>query len=412
MLLKVKKFIFFLLLIFCCSVKLFAAPVEYENWLKNLRKEMISSGIKAEFFDRVYAVDYYESRPEVLKKDKAMQEFLPTSYEYLNRIVTKERVNAARKKYEYAKKQYNNMETVVPLHYLVAFWSLETNFGKNKGNFNLIKSLTMLAFYGRRTDYFRKELYYALKIIQDNNLDFKEVKSSWDGGIGHFQFMPSTYNNFAVDYDNNGKIDLWNDEADAFASANKYLIYEGWQKDKIWGTEVEIPWNFDYANSGNKNKKTYAEWQKLGIKANIPESMKNDESYLFLPEGNRGIAYLVFKNFEVITRWNHSSNYALSVGILADYIISDKKWQEIDTFVYKNTKEDIKNIQNAYNRVFKKQIRLDGRLGPETRHAVQSLQKKYKLSADGYPDWNLLKRIKNRKKYENYRPLPPKKQKS
>ena len=388
----------------------FAAPEEYTLWLQNLRKEMIEKGIKAEFFDKVYAADYYENQPEVIKKDKKMVEFVPISDEYLNKIVTKDRVIEARKKYKYAKEKHIKIEdnSVVPLNYLVAFWAVETNFGQNKGRFNWIKCLTQLSYYGRRKKFFRNELFYALKILQDNDFDHTKILSSWDGGVGNFQFMPSTYAHFAIDYNNNGKIDLWNEEEDSFASAANYLKKEGWQKGKIWGKKVDLPWNFDYAKSGKKYKQTAQKWQENGIKIKIPENMLNDEAYILIPEGRRGNAYMVFKNFDVITRWNHSINYALSVGILADYIASENVWKKVESGALQHSRDDIKRLQNLYNRTFNKKIIEDGKVGPQTREAIKELQRKYKLPQDGYPDWRLIKRVNNEKEYRNFVPLPPK----
>lgn len=403
-------FVLSLMVLSFFTTESFAAPEEYVSWLKDLRSEMIKRGIKAEFFDKVYAEDYYENRPEVLKKDKKMVEFVPVSDEYLNRIVTKDRVVEARKKYKYAKEKYKNFEqsSVVPLNYLVAFWALETNFGKNKGRFNWVKCLTQLSYYGRRKKFFRNELFYALKILQDNDFDYTKILSSWDGGVGNFQFMPSTYAHFAVDYNNNGKIDLWEEEEDSFASAVNYLKKEGWQKDKIWGTRVELPWNFDYGKTGKKHKQSAKKWQEAGISVKIPNNMADEEAYILVPEGRRGNAYMVFKNFDVITRWNHSLNYALSVGILADYIASEDAWKKVESGALQPTRDEIKKLQNLYNRTFNKKIAEDGRVGLQTREAIKELQKKYKLPTDGYPDWRLMKRVNSEREYKNFVPVPPK----
>ena len=399
--------IFIRCLFFCLfSSAVFAAPPqEYTDWVAALRVEMIENGVSGEFFDKVFSVDYYEERPVVLQKDKKMVEFAPTSFEYLNRIVTKERAEEAKEQYQKARQEFAK-DDVVPLKYIIAFWSVETSFGRNKGRFNWIKCLVQLSYYGRRKKFFRKELIAAVKILQDNGISHEEAKSSWDGGVGNFQFMPTTYAHYAVDYNQNGKIDLWNEEGDSFASAINYLKAAGWQKGKIWGREVELPWNFDYRNTGKKHKQTLKTWIEQGVKANFPKNMMDDEGYIFLPEGRRGKAYLVFKNFDVIMRWNHSSNYALSVGILADYASSNAKWKKIETSVFPLTRDDIAKVQHFYNLVFHKKIHEDGRIGPQTREAVKQLQQKYELPQDGYPDWSLMKIVLNKQKAAKV-PLPP-----
>ena len=404
----ISVFVFGVLALFAADVS--AAPEEYQNWVKELRKEMVTRGIKESFFDKVFAVDYYKEQPEVIKKDKKMVEFAPVSDEYLNKIVTKSRVEQARERYKYAKDKYIEIEkdSVVPINYLVAFWSVETNFGQNKGRFNWIECLTQLSYYGRRKNFFRNELYYALKVLQDNNFDHTKILSSWDGGVGNFQFMPSTYAHFAIDYNGNGKADLWNEEDDAFASASNYLKAAGWKKNKIWGAKAELPWNFDYNRTGKKHKQKAEQWIKEGVEVKLPDNMLQDDAYILVPEGRRGNAYVVFNNFDVITRWNHSLNYALSVGILSDYILSDNPWQKVESGALQHKREDVAKMQHLYNRIFHKNIAEDGKIGPQTREAIKELQKKYKLPADGYPDWRLMRRVYYEKEYKNFVPIPPK----
>ncbi len=193
---------------------------------------MVDRGISQKTIDTVYAQDFYHPDPEVVKIDRKQVEFALTSTDYLNRVVNKTRVEQARKRYrevfpllEPISKKYG-----VPANYIVAFWAVETNLGSNFGGYNTIDALTTLSYDKRRPAFFRNELYQALKIIDTWNIDFTRMQGSWAGAMGHFQFMPSTFNAYAVDADGDKQIDIWHSFEDAAASAANYLSSIGWQK--------------------------------------------------------------------------------------------------------------------------------------------------------------------------------------
>ena len=394
-------------------------PKAWMNYLDTLKKEMIARGISERTIETAYGKNtYYHPAPAVVAQDNKQAEFVLTSRDYINKLVSQHRVQKARKEYGILQKKYQKLsdEYQVPLNYLVAFWAIETNFGQNKGKYHLIDGLTNLSYKNRRAKFFKNELYNVLKIMDKFDLKNEKMLGSWAGAMGHFQFMPSTYNAYAIDYDGDGVIDIWDSFDDAIASAANYLHDLGWKPDEPWGLAVELPWNFDYTLTGYKTRKSVEEWEKLGVR-----DMKGREltinpelkANIVLPDGRKSQPYLVLGNFRRIMIWNRSENYALAVSILADYIASDTKYHPIARkghYVLKST--DVLKVQKFINKTMHLGLKEDGKFGPKTREAVKKLQKKAKMHQDGYPDYTLLKKIDNyNAKLGFHVPVQPKKAK-
>ena len=389
-------------------------PAEWTKWLESLKREMISKGISQKTIDAAYkGKNYYHKVSAVVQQDKKQTEFVLTTCNYVNRLVNEARVKEGRKQYKILKKKYAKTEEKygVPLYYLTSFWAIETNFGKNKGQYHLIDSLTNLSYKNRRSDFFKNELYNVLKIMDKTQLSGDKIRGSWAGAMGHFQFMPSTYNHYAVDGSGDGIADIWDNFDDALASAGNYLSSLGWKKDEPWGKRVSLPWDFDFEISGRKTTKSVAEWKKLGVKSydgsdlNLDDEMKGS---VILPDGRKGPAYIVFGNFKRIMIWNRSDNYALAVAILADYIKHENKKvlpMEASSQYVMNSDEILK-IQKFHNRLFSPKLKEDGKLGPKTREGIKKIQKKARLPEDGYPDYQLLNKIDNYKNGFRVMPQP------
>src|SRR5574344_649700 len=300
----------------CGVVQAKEPPQEYVQWLENLKQEMIGRGISKKTIKKVYkGKNYYHENPEVVKIDRKQIEFALTSVEYLNRVVNKKRVETAQQKYKELYPLFTDMEEkyTIPVNYLIAFWAVETNFGTSFGNYQVMDVLTTLSYDTRRPKFFREELYNALKIVDVWGINPEIMEGSWAGAMGHFQFMPSTFNAYAVDYNGDGAIDIWHSFEDAIASAANYLTAEGWKKDETWGMEVSLPWNFDYAKTGRNYKQTIEQWQKMGIRTKDNKKIPLNTEILasiIVPDGKKGQAYLILDNFRVIMKWNRSENYA------------------------------------------------------------------------------------------------------
>lgn len=374
-------------------------PEAYTTWLEELKQDMINKGIKPDTVETVFEPNYYHPKPEVVKIDRRQIEFVLTSTDYLNKVINNLKVKQGQKKYKELYPLFYDMEKNygVPFEYIVAFWGMETNYGRNFGHFNIIEALVQMSYDKRRPAFFRAELYEALKMIDNWGIDYTKMEGSWAGAMGHFQFMPSTINAYAVDYNVDGKIDIWHSFEDAAASAANYLSKLGWKYDIPWGMEVSLPWDFDYALTGRKHLKTVSEWKKIGVKTAQNQVLPLDDNLkvsIIVPEGKKGKAYLITENFRKILVWNRSENYALGVGILADFIKSGKTWTAFEQHPSVRIKtDDIVRIQDFINKLGWFSLSTDGQLGPQTREAIKEVQKKAKLAPDGYPDYQLLQKI-------------------
>ena len=374
-------------------------PEAYRSWLEDLKTEMIERGISEETVETVFAPNYYHPKPEVVEIDRKQAEFLLTSGAYLNRVLNQKKVAEGQRRYRELRPLFRDMEKKygVPFEYIVAFWGMETYYGKTFGNFQVIEALTILSYDDRRPKFFRNELYQALKIVDEQEVDFTKMEGSWAGAMGHFQFMPSTFNAYAVDYNGDGKIDIWHSFEDAAGAAANYLSSIGWKPGIPWGMEVRLPWNFDYAQTGRHYKKKVKDWNKLGVRTVSAQKINLDEGLevsIIVPEGKKGHAYLVTENFSKIMVWNRSENYALAVGMLADYIKSGKKWKPVSEHgAVKVKTDDVMKIQNFLNRVGRFRLAEDGKLGSKTREAIKKVQGEALMPQDGYPDYQFLQKI-------------------
>ena len=314
-------FIFISIFVSFVSLNSFA-EIKFDKWLENFKKEAITKGISQSTLEVLK-----DAKPikKTIKLDRNQPEFKLTFEEYKKRIVSDYRVNKAKKEFlnnkdllDKISKKYN-----VQSRYIISLWAIESNFGNNMGNFNLFHTLASLAFDGRRSKYFRSELISALKIIENDMVDFQNIKSGWAGALGQCQFMPSSYLKYAVDENNDGKIDIWNTKEDVFGSIANYLSKNGWKGNLIWGRNVstkEVNNIFSY----NKKNKNINDWSKIGIKKidgnNLP--LVNINAKLLIVDKMRKNSFLVYNNFETLLKWNRSNYFALSVGLLSDKIIN------------------------------------------------------------------------------------------
>jgi membrane-bound lytic murein transglycosylase B len=195
----------------------------------------------------------------------------------------------------------------------------ETSYGRYMGNFPVIKSLATLAYNNRRAEYFRMQLLIALHILNDGHISLKDFKGEWAGASGQPQFLPTSWRDYAVDYDQDGRKDIWKSHPDVFASIANYLMKNGWQAGQPFAMEVETPDNFDENLYSRKVVKTVREWEEMGIRprdGHLPPSTLS--ASIIRPDG--GPTFMVFNNFNVVMRWNHSIYYAATIGYMADKI--------------------------------------------------------------------------------------------
>ena len=299
------------------------ASQSFDRWLQDVRQEAANKGISQKTINA--ALTNVQPIPRVVELDRKQPEGRLTFEQYYNRVISKQRIDQGRYLY---KKHRNELEKAakkhgVPANYIVALWGIETSYGDNTGGFKVIPALATLAHDGRRAKFFRSELINALKIIDAGHISAASMKGSWAGAMGQNQFMPSSFHAFAIDGNNDGKRDIWSSLPDVFASTANYLSKSGWKEDERWGREVKIPQGLPKSLTGEKTKKTLSAWKGMGITlpggGPIPTS-PNIKASLVAPDGLAGRTFLVYDNFRVIKKWNNSTYFATSVGLLADQI--------------------------------------------------------------------------------------------
>jgi len=319
-----KIFLVIALLLF--STIMFISPCiaddDFTKWLDGLRKEALSQGISSATLD--IALADLKPLKRVVELDRNQPEFKKTFQQYINMAVNRVRIMKGRRlisQHRDLLEKINGKYGVQP-QFLVAIWGLESNFGKNTGGFSVIQAVATLAYDARRSSFFREQLLYSLKIIDEGHIKFDEMTGSWAGAMGQLQFMPSTFASFAVDEDNDGRKDIWHSLPDVFASAAKFLSSYGWNNKNTWGREVAVPDGFDRTLYGLDTEKTITEWQKLGIRAknNAGFTDTGIKASLIQPKGKKNPSFLVYQNYRAILKWNRSHLYALAVCRLAEEI--------------------------------------------------------------------------------------------
>jgi membrane-bound lytic murein transglycosylase B len=300
-----------------------ASEQPFEAWVADLKAEAASQGIKRDILDQAFAG--VAPIPRVIELDRKQPEFTLTCEQYLTRVVPDARIQKGRQLLAENRALLDEVSAKygVQPRFIVALWGVETDFGRITGGFPVVASLATLAYDGRRSAFFRKELLLALKILDEGHIAPGDMKGSWAGAMGQSQFMPSSFTNFAVDHNGDGHKDIWGTKEDVFASIANYLSRSGWNNDINWGRAVTLPVGFDKSLIDAKVIKTMREWEALGVTRRdggaLPE--RNLTSHLVVPgDGELAPAYLAYANYDVILKWNRSSYFATAVGTLADAI--------------------------------------------------------------------------------------------
>lgn len=294
----------------------------FPEYVAKLKQEALAEGYSEETLEKAFAgVKYYAKS---VAADKNQPEFKLTLDTYLPKAVPEWKAKKAVEVYNEHKELLEKVgaEFGVQPRFIVALWGIETNFGGFTGGFDVVSALTTMAYDGRREEFFKKELWHALTIIQDGHINPDDMKGSWAGAMGQTQFMPSSFMNFAIDYDGDGRKDIWNSYEDVFASAANYLKSVGWQDDVTWGRQVQLPEGFDESLAGLKTKKSLAEWQELGIRRLDGEALptRDVQASIVIPDDATGRVYLAYANYDALMRWNRSNYFVAAVGYLSDRI--------------------------------------------------------------------------------------------
>ena len=372
------------------------APMSFQQWCQTFREEALASGIPAYLFDQAFAG--LTPDPEVIAADRSQPEFTRPIWEYLDGALSLQRITTGQRLLNQHDELLQRIEAQygIDRHILVAIWGLESNFGRGMGNKSVIRSLATLAHEGRRPDFAKTQLLAALRVLQNGDIRLERMTGSWAGAMGQTQFIPTTYQDYAVDFDGDGRRDIWDSAADALASTAHYLQASGWTNQYSWGFEVQLPKGFDYALADPDLRKPMTEWRKLGVM--IPSLPGQDAANgnLLLPAGYRGPAFLVLDNFRSILRYNNSTSYALAINLLAERFKGGGRivasWPRDQRSLSRTERLELQERLN--NQGINTGVP-DGIIGANTRRAIRSYQQKMGWPADGYPTVELLTQLRN-----------------
>lgn len=380
----------------------FTPQRDFQGCLANLRSSATASGVSGSTYDRYtqnLTPDY-----SVLSKLDYQPEFSTPIWDYLSGLVDDERVQQGRQMLAQHRDVLNRVAAAygVPAETVVAVWGVESNFGNISGKYPLLQALGTLSCEGRRQSYFRGEFFATMRILQRGDLREDQLKGSWAGAFGHTQFMPSTYEELAVDFDGDGRRDLVSSTSDALASTANFLKKRGWQTGMPWGFEVKIPDGASVGGESRRNKKSLNSWVNRGftrvdgtpiIQGNLSGS---SQAGLMMPAGENGPAFLVFKNFDAIYSYNAAESYALAIAHLSDRLQGkgtfQTAWPTNDAGTSRAERREIQNF------LLKKGYAIgdaDGLIGDKTRQAIQQEQSKLGLNPTGRAGQQILKAFRN-----------------
>ncbi len=298
------------------------AADSFAGFVSGLRGEARRAGVSDRTLEA--ALSGLQPNPKVLELDRHQPEFTMTWDRYRATRLSDTRVTNGRAAYG----QNSGTLRAVAQRFgvdpgvIVGIWGLETNYGGYTGGFGVVEALATLAWDGRRAAYFRSELISALKIVDHGDITVPRMTGSYAGAMGQPQFMPSSYPRYAVDFDGDGRRDIWDSRPDVLASIANYLAKSGWRTGEPWGQPVRLPAGFPYAEAGRQNRRTLGEWMRAGVtRADGSAFSRSDvPGAVVLPDGAGGEAFMTYANFGAIRRYNPSDYYALAVGLLGDAV--------------------------------------------------------------------------------------------
>lgn len=329
----------------------------------------------------------------------AQPEFTKTFWEYLDLLVSEDRVQRGREVLQEHRAAFDAMERSygVDRHVIAAIWGIESKFSTRMGDRSVVRSTATLACVGRRQDYFRNEFFAVLDLLQRGDVTAEEAKGSWAGAFGPTQFMPTVYRTYAVDFDGDGRRDVVASVRDLVASTANYFHRHGWQKGETWGYEVEVPKDFNFLLADRSRLMTIREWERFGIRRAggkaFPRS--HERVWLMVPAGAQGPGFLMLNNFRVIMRYNPSEAYALAIGHLADRLRGGgafvQAWPRHERAL---SREERLEMQQHLNRRGYALGDPDGNFGPKTRAAIRDFQAAAGLVPDGFASQATLARLR------------------
>ena len=369
----------------------------FQNWVGGFRRRAQRAGISDRTLDMAFADVRY--LPDSVARDNNQSEFVRPLADYIATAASETRVRNGRDmlcRHARLLAQIDARFDVEP-QVVTAVWGMESNYGQRRGDTPLISTLATLAYDGRRGPFFETQLVAALKIVQNGDVEPHNMTGSWAGAMGHTQFIPTSYEAYAVDFTGDGRRDIWADDpSDALASTAAYFRRFGWRKGQPWGVEVRLPQGFDFGQTARAVTRRPSDWARIGVlgvdRQPVPDY---GGATLSTPTGAGGPAFLLFDNYDVISRYNNAEAYVIGVGHLSDRIRGAGP-------LHVAFPADERRLRRAERRELQQRLTnagfstrgVDGRIGPNSRAAIQAYQRSVGLPADGHPSLALLQRLR------------------
>ena len=369
----------------------------FQDWLTRFRPRARAAGIPERVLaDALHGIRY---DADVVRRDRNQSEFTKTIWDYLDSAASELRISNGKKALKAQQSALRRIERDygVDRQIVVAIWGLESAYGTFRGKTPIVQALASLAFGARRGEFFEEQLVAALRILQSGDTTPDRMTGSWAGAMGHTQFMPGSYLDYAVDFTGDGRRDIWSDDPrDALASAAAYLKAHGWTRGQPWGVEVKLPEGFDYLLANRSITRAPGDWAKIGVLGLDGQAVPDHgKASILLPAGAKGAAFMIFDNFAVIETYNTADAYVIGVGHLADRIGGGGpivgNWPRQDRAL---TYDERIELQQRLTRAGFDTQKIDAKIGPLTIAAVRAFQVAKGLVPDGYASLELLQRLR------------------
>ena len=373
------------------------AQTDFASCLSNLRAPAKAAGVREDSFARF--TQGLTPDMGILDKMNNQPEFKMPIWDYLAALVDDERVAEGKAKLALHKDTLDKVATQygVDAATVVAVWGVESNFGQSFGKYPLTQALGTLSCFGNRQNYFRGEFFATLRILQAGHITPERLVGSWAGAFGHTQFMPTTFERLAQDFDGDGRRDLMDSVPDALASTAHFLNKAGWNPAQVWGLEVKLPAGNDLAGESRTNKRAMSEWMARGLTRTDGSALPQSGGLagLMTPAGVKGPAFLVFRNFDAIYSYNAAESYGLAIAHLSDRLRGAgpfaSPWPTDDAGLSRAERREIQSLlsQRGHDMGV-----IDGVLGDKSRVAIRAEQTRLGHEANGRAGQKLLRALR------------------
>ncbi|MCU0900100.1 MAG: lytic murein transglycosylase [Cypionkella sp.] len=369
----------------------------FDAWVAGYKSRAAGLGLAQTTIDTAFRNAGF--LPGVIERDRNQTEFKRSLEDYLAIAASPERVAKGRAALARHRGTLAAIESRygVEAEVITAVWGLESQYGERRGSIPIISALSTLAYEGRRGAFFEQQLTAALRILQNGDTTPANMVGSWAGAMGHTQFIPTSYLEFAVDFTGDGRRDIWSDDpSDALASTAAYLSRSGWRKGQPWGIEVRLPAGFNTGVTGRGKGRSAEAWSGLGVTTAEGGRLPNHGAgSIILPQGANGPAFLIFNNFNAIARYNNAVNYVIGVGHLSDRLRGGGPIRgSFPPDAMGMTMSDRQELQRRLTAAGFDTGGSDGVIGGKTRAAIEAFQRSRGLPVTGEPSRELLQMLR------------------